>query len=101
MATKTTKIGIILILVGIFVPLVLYPFVTLRKDNFVPNPTGLYKEHYIGQSEIVLRKGCYIDETEEIFNHTAIPYKYIISFGIAFIGIGTGIFGLSIISKKI
>ena len=97
---KKIKIGIILVLAGVFVPLILYPFVTLRDENYVDDHFTNKKE-YIGQSEIIFRKGCYICEEGKFFNHVAIPYKYIISFGIVCVGVGTGILVFSIVGKKL
>lgn len=86
---KNKKVGIILVLIGLFIPIVLYPHITPKNDNYVYDiVTG---KHKIGRSELVFRKGAYITETNECYRRIAIPYKYFISLGITLVFTGVGI----------
>lgn len=110
--SKVKLIGISLIIVGMFIPLALYPFTTLiHKPMIRYSPThpryleivivgGEWKEYSEVSGEWVQK-----DELTQVWkenknydkygighyeNRLAIPYSYIMAFGItlAFIGIG-------------
>lgn len=98
------KIGIILILVGMFVPSVIYP-ITSSQGLLV-----LYKEKAkIIDAGTVFREALekYRDYDKaigvlaEAKKELAIPYRYIVSFGITLVFVGTGIVVLSIASKNV
>lgn len=100
------KIGIILILVGMFVPSVIYPITSSQ------GLLALYKEKAkIIDTRTVFREALekYRDYDKAIGvlaeankeKERAIPYRYIVSFGITLVFVGTGIVVLSIASKNV
>ena len=104
--SKTKQLGIFLIIIGTFVPSIFYPFTSLTSDaqifSMVYATKGVAYNTRIKDLEIVLLKGEWIeiDEkwnqvSENVESHNegrvAIPYAYIVAFGITltFIGIAT------------
>lgn len=94
--SKTKRIGIVLILVGLFIPSLLYPFAeptyqaTLERVLFANR--GIYTPSDVGlrDLEIAFSKGTFIAAEQRIEGRVAIPYKYVVAFGVilAFTGAG-------------
>lgn len=90
---KSKKAGIVFILIGLFIPVVLYQHITPKEDNYCYG--FISGKHKIERSELVLRKGIYIYESNECFRRIAIPYKHFVSFGIVLVFAGVGIITLN------
>ena len=96
--SKTKQFGILLIILGAFIPSILYPFsslsssATLAKVAFALK--GVSYDTSLQDLEIVLVKGEWKKDNKNAGGHyegrLAIPYRYTLAFGIllAFIGIG-------------
>ena len=90
---NTTKIGIIIILIGICLPTATMPFITQFKpvpelcltSNFFQNLGNMVVVFGAGQMNMP------ISDAETMSNALAIPYRYLFSFGIILTCIGTGI----------
>jgi len=99
---KTKQFGVLLIIVGVFIPSILYPFTsittsaTLAKVAFAMK--GVSYDTSLQDREIVLIKGEWKKDSKNGGGHyegrLAIPYRYTLAFGIllAFIGIGIVVF---------
>ena len=95
---KTRQFGVVLIILGAFIPSILYPFTsittsaTLVKLAFAMK--GVSYDTSLQDLEIVLMKGEWKKDSKNGGGHyegrLALPYKYIMAFGILlfFIGIG-------------
>jgi len=96
--SKSKKVGILLIIIGVFIPSVLYPFATLTisatliKIAFATR--GAQYEQRLSDLEVVFKKGYGIAGYSEgkiavPEGRIAVPYRYIVAFGItiAFVGI--------------
>ena len=96
---KIKQFGVLLIIVGVFIPSILYPFssittsATLAKIAFAMK--GVFYDTSLQDREIVFIKGDWKkDGGKQGGGHyegrLAIPYKYTMAFGIliSFIGIG-------------
>jgi len=92
--SKNQKIGVILVLVGIGLPLVLFPFASKYNPK-----RGLLGS--IGRMKIVLREGEYVPPPGETIyggyykGRIELPYKYPLVLGIILICTGTGLIILS------
>lgn len=95
------KVGLLLLIFGIFIPSITYPFTTLKHDIYkfkiALEAQGKSYSTRISDLEIVLTKGdLKVDNTysSHYENRIAIPYKYVLSIGILifFIGIVTLVF---------
>jgi hypothetical protein len=94
---KTIQFGILLITVGAFIPLILYPFTSKTFEDriaaglFAKN--GISYETRLQDLEIVLVKGEYKVNDKNVLGvyegRLAFPYKFPMAFGIllSFIGI--------------
>jgi hypothetical protein len=91
--SKRRKVGILLIIIGTFIPSVLYPFTTLTRDAtlmkvILVTKGRLYKSG-LSDLEIVLRKSRnpYLNVGNQ-HDKVAIPYNYTVALGItiAFVG---------------
>ena len=92
--TKAKKIGIILIIVGFFIPSVLYPFTSYSPEKIITKQLilergGLGYKPRISDLEIVL-SGSFVDKDK-----IALPYHYVIAFGIVLIFIGISVVALA------
>ena len=129
--SKSKKVGIILIIVGAFIPSVLYPFATLTTDAtlmkvVLATKGGLYKPR-LNDLEIVLRKSdeplseigveekrelkylgpieenpyLKIDQYKVPQKKVAVPYNYIVALGITITFVGISFVALSRKKKDI
>jgi hypothetical protein len=94
--TKLKRIGIIAIVVGVFIPSVLYPFVSVTNSatlkQIALGSRGVVYEPRMNELEIVFRKGTLIKDgyrKGRYDGRIAIPYQYTLAIGItvAFLGI--------------
>ena len=96
--TKTKQFGILLIIIGTFIPLILYPFTSLTAEAMslkvaLLNERVLYDTNF-RDLEVVLVKGAWKPPENNYKGYfegrIAIPYRYTLAFGIllAFSGIG-------------
>lgn len=84
---KTKQFGTILVLAGIFIPSILYPFTTVETTTWLfqlqaAQNGGSYNTS-LRDLEVIINKG----ETDKN-NRLAIPYRYPVAFGIFLIFIG-------------
>lgn len=77
---KTKQFGMILILAGVFIPLMLYPFTTETTD-------ALLMRYAYAKSRLPY-DGTGMSGLNIVFFKIAIPYKYPVAFGIFLIFIG-------------
>ncbi len=91
---KAKKIGILIILIGLFLPTVTLPFIT----EFYPLPEVCLTSNFfgnLGNMEIVFRPGqaTEIDKAEATGYRAkiAVPYRYIFALGVILVCAGTGI----------
>lgn len=99
---KARKIGLFLVLIGFFIPSILYPFTSLTVEATLTKVAfamrGVLYDTNLGDLEVVLVKGAWKQE-EGYKGHfegrSAIPYKYTIAFGIALVFIGISLIALS------
>lgn len=97
------KTGIILILIGTFIPSFLYPFTRLSSDAFAISAIcaskGIQYKARLHQIEIVIREGTYQKHRNEYFGkyegRINIPYSYFVAGGIFIIFIGISIIALN------
>ena len=91
----TTKIGIIVILIGIFIPTVLYPLTMPSIAHFgvfdYYASKGAKYDFRLIDFEVVLKERTTIPGTSVLTNRTAIPYKYLIAGGIVLVFTGISI----------
>ena len=95
---KAKRFGILLIIIGAFIPSILYPLSSLSNEAMLIKAVfamkGVSYDTSIQDLEIVLAKGELKKDSKNAAGHgegrLAIPYKYTLAFGIllAFIGIG-------------
>ncbi|MEA3436965.1 MAG: hypothetical protein U9R43_10910 [Thermodesulfobacteriota bacterium] len=100
--SKTKQFGILLIIIGAFIPSILYPFSSLSWSadlaKVVFAMKGVSYNTSLQDLEIVLAKGEWKEDNKNASGHyegrLAIPYRYSLAFGIllAFIGIGVVVF---------
>ena len=95
---KTKQCGVLLIIVGAFIPSILYPFTslttsaTLTKAAFAMK--GVFYDTRLQDLEIVLVKGEWKNDNKNGVGHyegrLALSYRYTMALGIllSFIGIG-------------
>lgn len=96
--SKVKQYGVLLIIIGAFIPSILYPFSSLSNSAILLKAAfaseGVSYDTRIQDLEIVFAKGEWIKGNNKVNGHykgrLAIPYKYILAFGIllAFVGIG-------------
>ncbi|MFC1651353.1 hypothetical protein ACFL2X_07260 [Candidatus Latescibacterota bacterium] len=99
---KAKHFGILLLIIGAFIPSILYPFTSLTTSATFVTATfasrGVSYNTSLKDLEIVLVKGEWKKDNIGSGSHYegrfAIPYKYIISFGILLSFIGIGILAL-------
>lgn len=90
--SKFKRIGIFVIIVGAFIPSVLYPFTSLTTSATVMKialgSKGVVYQPRLNDLEVVLKKGNWYKSHYE--GRIAIPYHYTLAIGItvAFMGIG-------------
>lgn len=94
---KVKRFGVFLIIIGAFIPSILYPFLSLSyQASFAKvslSMRGVSYDTSIRDFEISIVKGEWKEGNKNTRGHYegrfAIPYKYIVSFGIllAFAGI--------------
>jgi len=95
--SKTKRLGVLLIIIGAFIPSILYPFTSLTRDaDIMKMVFGLKGGSYdtsLQDLEIVLVRGEWKENNKNGGGHfegrLALPYKYTMAFGIllSFIGI--------------
>ena len=95
--SKAKRFGILLIIIGAFIPSILYPFSSLSNSATILKVAfamkGVSYDTSLQDLEIVLVKGEWKKDNKNAGGHyegrLAIPYKYTLAFGIllAFIGI--------------
>lgn len=99
--SKAKRIGSVLIIIGLFVPSVLYPLASSTQDAVMMQIVLAYKgQGYTprwNELEIVLKKGVWISEDSagHYENRIALPYRYVISAGITALFIGISFIALS------
>ena len=95
--SKAKQFGILLIIIGIFIPSILFPFTSLTDSATATKVffamKGVSYDTNLRDLEVVLMKGERTDNKKVISHYKGrfvIPYRYSIAFGIllAFIGIG-------------
>jgi hypothetical protein len=92
--SKTKRIGSVLILVGLFIPSLLYPFAELtymaNLERILFASKGINRDVGLRDLEIAFSKGTFIAAERRIEGRIAIPYKYVVAFGVilAFTGAG-------------
>ncbi len=97
--SKAKQFGILLIIVGAFIPSISFPFsslsnsATLAKVAFALK--GVSYDTSIHDLEIVFVKGEWKKDNKNVNSHyegrLALPYKYTLAFGILLVFIGIGI----------
>jgi hypothetical protein len=94
--TKLKKLGIIIIIVGVFIPSILYPFTSYTSSaslmQVVFATKGIVYQPGFRDLEVVLKGGHWIREGDykgHYEGRIAIPYHYTLAVGItiAFLGI--------------
>ena len=94
---KTKQFGVLLIIVGAFIPSILYPFASMTESaNLVAvyfATKGVSYDPSLRDLEIVLVKGEWKKDSKNkghFESRLALPYRYTMAFGILlfFIGIG-------------
>lgn len=106
--SKTKKLGILLIIIGAFIPSILYPFSSLTYSAFLTKVAfakkGISYSTSLQDLEIVLIKGKWKKDNKKGGGHyegrLAIPYRYPLAFGILLVFIGIGIVALNQNKKK-
>jgi len=96
--SKARQFGILLIIIGAFIPSILYPFTSLTGDakvtKYVFATKGISYDTRLKDLEVVLLKGEWKKDSKNDGGHyegrLALPYRYTMAFGIllSFIGIG-------------
>jgi len=93
------KAGILLIIIGIFIPSIFYPFLTVNhKERLINTLAQSQRISYpltFRALEIVLVEGEYIAKKNVWKGRTALPYPYIVAFGILLVFTGITILALS------
>jgi hypothetical protein len=104
---RKTRVGTILIIIGLFIPSVLYPFTLKTRSALLMHYAvlqrgGTYKPS-LDELEIVIKKGRWIgkDEFEGHYeNRIAIPYHFVLAGGITIFFIGVCFIALSVKPKQ-
>jgi hypothetical protein len=78
---KTKQFGMLLIAVGIFIPLILYPFTTETTEALLMR--------YAYAKDRIPYDGVGLNDLRVVFFKVAIPYKYPVALGILFVFIGS------------
>jgi len=98
---KIKKIGIALILIGIFIPLVTYPFTTIKPSHeyrmLLVLTQGSYFKPRLSNIELVIKEGKKIKakeryETPTYEGRVALPYNWLLSGGIFLVFCGLWLF---------
>jgi hypothetical protein len=98
---KLKRIGVILIVVGAFIPSVLYPFTSLTRTATILQVAfsikGAVYSPRLNDLEIVLKKGYWNQgEYQGYFEgRLAIPYSYTLAIGITMVFLGIGLMTLT------
>lgn len=101
---KNKNFGIVLILIGAFIPCITYPLLrttvngNLAKAYYAER--GILYKSELNDLELVIKKGTVASDgvgDRKLIDHKAIPYKFILAGGIVivFAGITVFIFGTS------
>ncbi len=95
--TKYKRIGIILILIGICIPLISFVFATGYNPHFGFWWSVTKMEIKLWHtSKSTLAPGWYdVDDARLVPHYVVLPYKYLFSLGIIFILVGICLFALS------
>ena len=96
---KNISLSILFMVIGLYAPIVLYPFATPDSDAKIiqyalAKEGKFYEPKKINQLEIVLIDGKVKDKSNLFFKkegHVAIPFKYIYAFGVTMFFIGATI----------
>lgn len=86
--------GIVLILVGLFIPSLLYPFAeptymaNLERVLFATK--GVHRYVGLRDLEITFKKGTFIAKEQRFEGRVAIPYKHVVAFGVILVFTGAG-----------
>ena len=97
--SKAMRLGVLLIIIGAFIPSILYPFTSLTRSALLDQAAlamkGVSHDTGLRDLEIVLVKGEWKEDNKndgsyDYEGRLAISYRYTVAFGIllAFIGIG-------------
>lgn len=94
------NIGIILIILGFFIPSVLYPFTSYSPEKLIVKKTinaagGLGYEPRLNDLEVVL-----VERAPSRGGNIALPYHYIVAIGIIFIFTGVSCVALGVRKKS-
>lgn len=100
--SKTKQFGVLLIIIGAFIPSILYPFTSLTESATLAKVAfaikGVSYDTSLQDIEIVLVKGEWEKNNKNSGSHyegrLAIPFRYTIAFGILLVFIGIGIVAL-------
>ena len=103
---KARKVGILLIIIGIFIPSVFYPFTTLTRSASImkiilASKGSLYKPA-LEDLKVVLVKGDWKKDNNDNGHYEGritVPYGYIIALGITLVFFGIGLIALSLIKR--
>lgn len=87
---KTKQLGILLVIIGIFIPLILFPFITVSPSSMVEyailSKVGIHYNLNLKDYEIVIIGGKYNSNNKKNIaipdGRVALPYKYPVAFGI-------------------
>ena len=100
--SKTRKIGILLIIIGFFIPSISYPFTSVTRQARLmqvafANSGIFYDANHLRDLEVVLVKGVWKGSQNDghFEGRHAVPYRYTIAFGITLVFIGISLFALS------
>jgi CheY-like chemotaxis protein len=96
---KDKQYGILLIILGIFIPSILYPFTSLTSRaaavKAVSILKGVYYDTTLRDLEIVIVEGEWKttnnNKSSKFEGHVAIPYKYAVALGIILIFVGVSL----------
>ncbi len=95
---KFKRIGIIAIIIGIFIPSVLYPFTSLTTSALLISGAfarnGVAYKPRLNDLEVVIKKGTWLVDKNyqgHYEGRVAIPYPYAVAFGLTVVFLGIGL----------
>lgn len=99
--SKIRKVGILLIIIGFFIPSILYPFTSVTIQSRLmqvafANAHVYYDANHLRDLEVVLVEGVWKGSQSDghFEGRYAVPYRYTIAFGITLVFIGISLFAL-------
>ena len=98
---KIRKVGILLIIIGFFIPSISYPFTSVTRQARLmqvafANSGIFYDANHLRDLEVVLVEGVYKGSQNDghFEGRHAVPYRYTIAFSITLVFIGISFFAL-------